>query len=171
MRCWHKFLIKIETSTQIQVPVLKMASEMELPPELVKAVRDFNTPRCVYWREYRHALKVTGRYKWPVLLQKLCDPDATKLLPLLKDYLDSFIRRKEADEEYDQYTSPSRRPWDTRELQMSWLEQHRLRKEARDTLWYQDAAFRELMIAMLGEETVDREQLAYVDADYDPNED
>jgi len=144
---------------------------MELPPELVKAVREFNSPRCLYWRDYRNALKVTGRYEWPVLLQKLCGPDATQLLPLLKEYLEAFTRRKEADEEYDHYTSSSRRPWDTRELLMSWLEQLRLRKECRDTQWYQDSAFRDLMIAMLGEETVDREQMAYVDADYDPEED
>jgi hypothetical protein len=144
---------------------------MELPAELVKAVREFNSPRCESWRDYRNALKVTGRYEWPVLLQKLCEPDATQLLPLLKDYLEAFTRRKNADEEYDRYTSPSRHPhaWvETRELQMSWLEQQRLRKECRDTQWYQDAAFRDLMIAMLGEETVDREQMAYVDADYDP---
>jgi hypothetical protein len=148
-----------------------MACVMELPPELVKAVREFNSPRCLYWRDYREALRVTGRYEWPVLLQKLCGSDSDQVLLLLKDYLYAFTRRKEADEEYDAYTSSSRRPWDIRELQMSWLEQQRLRKEARDNQWYQDAAFRDLMIAMLGEETVDREQMAYVDADYDPNED
>jgi len=43
-----------------------------------------------------------------------------------------------------------------------------LRKNDRDALWSQDVVYRELMIAMLGEETVDREQMAYVDSDYDP---
>ena len=146
---------------------MAVRTQYPLPEELGRIVNAYAKPRCRYWREYSEALKVTGRYKWPVLLEKLCEPDGIQLLPLLKDYLVAFTRRKESDEEYDQYATPSRRPWDTHELQMSWLEQRRLRKEMNDNMWYQDAAFRDLMIAMLGEETVDREQLAYLDEDYE----
>lgn len=122
--------------------------------------------------EYQRALTVTGRFEWPLLRTKLYGPDASIVLMTLKDYLEAFAKRKEADDEYDKACIPSGSGSSyTSDLQMRWLELGRCRKEARDALWFQDAAFRDLMIAMLGEETVDREQLAYVDNDYDPNED
>ena len=124
---------------------------------------------CPYCDEYQDALKATERFEWPLPLTKLCGTDADQVLTLLKDYLEAFARRKDADDEYDKACIPSGSIY-TNDLQMRWLYLGKCRKEARDAQWFQDLAFRDLMIAMLGEETVDREQLAYVDNDYDLND-
>jgi hypothetical protein len=139
---------------------------MEFPPELLAKIRKYARPRIKHPVEYLAAKSTLTARVWSILHRRLCDEDADKVLFDLKWYLKAFAERKQVDEEYDDLCASNCGPY-TSDLQTRWLEQNRLRKTCRDALWSQDVAYRELMIRMLGEETVDREQLAYVDDDYD----
>lgn len=140
--------------------------KMEFPPEILDLVRAYARPRIKHPDEYLAAKSTLTARVWSILHRRLCDEDADKVLFDLKWYLAAFAERKQLDEEYDDLCASKCGPY-TSDLQFRWLEQGRLRKACRDALWSQDVAYRELMITMLGEETVDREQLADVDDDYD----
>ena len=142
--------------------------ELPLPEELGRIVNGYAKPYCAFWREYRKAMRLLGRDEWPLLLKMLSDTDADVVLEALECYVAAFVDRKAADEEVDQYRYTVTTT--TRELQESWAEIARLRKELRHTTWVQDITYRDLMILMLGEETVDREGLAPVDEDYEYEE-
>jgi len=138
---------------------------MELPPELLTLVREYARPILKYQDEYLAAKPTLTPRVWSILHRRLCDDDSENVLDILKIYLKAFARRIEAEQEYDDLCATPCGPY-TSDLQMRWTAQCRLRKNERDAKWSQDVVYRELMIAMLGEETVDREQLAYVDDDY-----
>jgi hypothetical protein len=123
------------------------------------------TPVLKYPDEYLEAKPTLTPRIWTILHQRLCDDDSENVVDILKLYLKAFARRKEAAQDYDDLSATPCGPY-TSDLQMRWTAQCRLRKKERDAQWSQDVVYRELLIVMLGQETVDREQLADVDDDY-----
>lgn len=136
---------------------------MELPEDLLDLVRAFARPLLRYPDEYRNAMNTLDLGEWSLLKQHLSATDADKVLPVMKNYVTSFVARKNAYNTYDRYEfRPSDPSCPFHDLQNRWEELNRLRLIYRDSLRLQEVSYRKLMI-QLGEETV--QELVYTELD------
>jgi len=118
--------------------------------------------------EYRGLLETIGKNDWPALKQKLAE-DKTVIV-LFRNYVTAWLERQKADEELDEfsgYGGPN-----TSKLVQSWAERTRLMNECRYALRDEKATYRELVVAVYGEENVYWEKETYEDSDdYDSDDD
>ena len=64
---------------------------MILPDDVVELIRAFSKPRMRFSGEFRQALMKLGLRDWPEVRQKLCTPDAEKVIQKLKEYTDVYL--------------------------------------------------------------------------------
>ena len=123
---------------------------MELPDTIV---RDFSKPIFRFSREYEEAVLVLNRKEWPALKEMLYTDKADPIMKALKAYVNAVVAKQRADKEYDDYYFTGSLQ-NTRDMVQHWDELSEMRKECRDTRWFQRSMYRELMVLMYGEERV-----------------
>jgi hypothetical protein len=64
---------------------------MILPDDVLDIIRAFSKPRMRFSGEFREALMKLGLRDWPEVRQKLCTPDAEKVIQTLKEYTDVYL--------------------------------------------------------------------------------
>ena len=104
---------------------------MQLPEELERIVREFSKPLLRYPREYKAAVAVTNRVRWPDLKQKLSSPEADQVVKTLREYLEAKTRHETCLTIYkaEVYENPH--------CQLSEEERSRLHTEWRETIRFE----------------------------------
>ena len=116
-----------------------------------------------YPKQYTEALSQLGRPSWPLLAKSLIGENAQEVSEALKEYVLAFLSREVAKQSFDRF--PMDCTASLEEVQANWTTLNLLRKDYEFSLRLQDKAYRKLMIAMLGVDVVDENQLAYVEAE------
>lgn len=112
------------------------------------------------YAEFQAGLEAMGQREWPAVKAKLGDPDVRLLF---KDYVKAWLERQRADEELEEHTGyggPN-----TQRLVQCWAEQKRLMRNCRFTKWIEVQTYRDLSIAVYGEENVYWEAEDHEDSD------
>jgi hypothetical protein len=106
-----------------------------------------------YQKQYTEALAQLGRATqgWPLLERSLSEENAEQVSAALNAYVIAFLSREAAKQSFHRSTG--------------WTNMLLLRKDYEFSIRQEDKAYRTLMIAMLGQEVVDREGLANVEAE------
>jgi hypothetical protein len=142
-----------------------MAFSCELPPELLRIVKDYAQPAFIHWRLFNAAKEVVAKRHLVDLMEALCEPNADELCASLKLYL-SAVRAKDLSEtqlsDYKASLGDFGAVWchETQSVLRTVLtpEQQntkaRLTREANLTLSNESNAYRVLMVHIYGEESV-----------------
>jgi len=64
---------------------------MILPDDVLDIIRAFSKPLMRFSGEFREALMKLGLRDWPEVREKLCTPDAEKVIQKLKEYTDVYL--------------------------------------------------------------------------------